>query len=382
MTIVDRYLLSIFLKTFLVCFASFFGLFLVIDGTGNADEISAIAKSDGLYSAIFDRYYPQCAARFNELAGVFILIAAIFSISLLQRNREVTAIEAAGISKMRIFKVVFVAASVIIAMTVLSREVLIPQVGDRLTMDWQEWTEWKTSSAVSKAFDEKIDYRTGIAFSGELLLLTQDGILAPEVRIPGALQVGYRKIKAESAFFEPAESGKPAGFRFHKVNFPTDLIEMDSTISESGETLVYTPRDFEWLHKNQCFIATELNTQKFLVSADAKYKSTPELIDELQAPKKRKANELAVELHSRFLKPVMDFTLLLLGLPLVIRNLEKNLVSGVLGGLGVIVLFLVIETTCHSLGVRGVISSPALSAWLPLFILFPIALIFMRDLSR
>ena len=78
----------------------------------------------------------------------------------------------------------------------------------------------------------------------------------------------------------------------------------------------------------------------------------------------------------------MDFTLLLLGLPLVIRNLEKNLVSGVLGGLGVIVLFLVIETTCHSLGVRGVISSPALSAWLPLFILFPIALIFMRDLSR
>ena len=49
MTIVDRYLLSVFLKTFFVCFASFFGLFLVIDGTGNADEISAIAEADGLW---------------------------------------------------------------------------------------------------------------------------------------------------------------------------------------------------------------------------------------------------------------------------------------------------------------------------------------------
>lgn len=382
MTIVDRYLLSIFSKTFLVCFASFFGLFLVIDGTGNADEISAIAAGDGLWVAIFDRYCPQCAAWFNELAGIFILVAAIFSISLLQRNREVTAIEAAGVSKLRIFKVVFIAALMIIAMTVLSREVLIPKVGDRLTMDWQEWTEWKTSSAVSKAFDEKIDYRTGVAFSGDLLLLSKDGILAPEVRIPDELEAGFQKIKAEIAYFQMAESGKPSGFLFHKVSFPKDMQELNSVESNYGETLVYTPRDFDWLHKNQCFLATELNTKDLLVSADAKYKSTPELIGELKAPKKRKANELAVELHSRFLKPVMDFTLLLLGLPLVIRKLEKNLVSGVLGGVGVIVLFLLVEMTCHSLGVTGFILSPALAAWLPFLILFPFSIIFMRDLSR
>ncbi len=382
MTIVDRYLLSIFSKTFLVCFVSFFGLFLVIDGTGNADEISAIAKADGLWAAIFDRYYPQCAAWFNELAGIFILVAAIFSVSLLQRNREVTAIEAAGISRLRILKVIFFAASMIIAMTVLSREVLIPKVGDRLTMDWQEWTEWKTSSAVSKAFDEKIDYKTGFAFSGDLLLLSKDGILAPEVRIPSELEAGFQKIKAESAYFQMAESGKPSGFLFHKVSFPKGMHKLNSVESNHGETLVYTPRDFDWLHKNQCFLATELNAKDLLISADAKYKSIPELIGELKAPKKRKANELAVELHSRFLKPIMDFTLLLLGLPLVIRKLEKNLVSGVLGGVGVIVLFLLVEMTCHSLGVTGFILSPALSAWLPLLILFPVSLIFMRDLSR
>lgn len=382
MTIVDRYLLSVFLKTFLICFASFFGLFLVIDGTGNADEISAIAASDGLSSAIFDRYYPQCAARFNELAGVFILVAAIFSISLLQRNREVTAIEAAGISKMRIFKVVFVAASIIIVMTIVSREVLIPKVGDRLTMDWQEWTEWKTSLAPTKTFDEKIDYKTGVAFSGACLLLSKDGISEPQVRIPSELEAGFEKVKAESAYFEVAEEGKPAGFRFHKVSFPKRMHELNSVESEGGETIVYTPQDFEWLHNNQCFIATELNAKKLLVSADAKYKSTPELIVDLKAPKKRKADELAVELHSRFLKPVMDFTLLLLGLPLVIRKLEKNIVSGVLAGVGVIVLFLLLELTCHSLGATGIIASPALSAWLPLLILFPVSLIFMRDLSR
>ncbi len=382
MTIVDRYLLSVFLKTFLICFASFFGLFLVIDGTGNADEISAIAASDGLSSAIFDRYYPQCAARFNELAGVFILVAAIFSISLLQRNREVTAIEAAGISKMRIFKVVFVAASIIIVMTIVSREVLIPKVGDRLTMDWQEWTEWKTSLAPTKTFDEKIDYKTGVAFSGACLLLSKDGISEPQVRIPSELEAGFEKVKAESAYFEVAEEGKPAGFRFHKVSFPKGMHELNSVESEGGETIVYTPQDFEWLHNNQCFIATELNAKKLLVSADAKYKSTPELIVDLKAPKKRKADELAVELHSRFLKPVMDFTLLLLGLPLVIRKLEKNIVSGVLAGVGVIVLFLLLELTCHSLGATGIIASPAFSAWLPLLILFPVSLIFMRDLSR
>lgn len=382
MTIVDRYLLSVFLKTFLICFASFFGLFLVIDGTGNADEIAAIAEADGLPSAIFDRYYPQCAARFNELAGVFILVAAIFSISLLQRNREVTAIEAAGINKLRIFKVVFVAAAMIIALTVLSREVLIPRVGDCLTMDWQEWTEWKTSSKDSRTFNEKIDYKTGVVFSGASLLLMQNKIVAPEVRIPSELESEFQKIKAEFAEFEVADSDRPAGFRFHKVSYPKQLNEVNSVKSNKGETIVFTPMDSDWLYNNQCFLATEINTKKMLFSSDAKYKSTPELIGELKAPKRRKANELAVELHSRFLKPVMDFTLLLFGLPLVIRKLEKNVVSGVLGGFGVIVLFLLLEMTCRSLGVNDVIRSPALSAWLPLMILFPVSLIFMRDLTR
>jgi len=66
-----------------------------------------IAEIDGWPKLFQEFYLPRIAELFDKTAGIITLVAAIFSVSLLQRRREMTAIEAAGITKARILRPVF-----------------------------------------------------------------------------------------------------------------------------------------------------------------------------------------------------------------------------------------------------------------------------------
>ena len=89
MTIVDRYLFFLFLKTFLICFLSFAGLFVIVHLFSNLDELTEIGKAQGWGSLFYEFYIPRIAEMFDKTAGILTLVAAIFSVSLLQRRREI-----------------------------------------------------------------------------------------------------------------------------------------------------------------------------------------------------------------------------------------------------------------------------------------------------
>ena len=69
MTIVDRYLFFLFLKTFLICFLSFAGLYVVIDLFSNLDEMAALSEVDGWPILMSEFYLPRMAALFDKTAG-------------------------------------------------------------------------------------------------------------------------------------------------------------------------------------------------------------------------------------------------------------------------------------------------------------------------
>ena len=121
MTILDRYLLFTFLRIFVVCFLSFAGLYVVIHLFSNLDELTALSKESSWAELMWAFYWPRMAELFDKTAPIMALVSGIFSIHLMQRTSELTAIEAGGITKFRALRSVLLAGVVVIALTVVNR---------------------------------------------------------------------------------------------------------------------------------------------------------------------------------------------------------------------------------------------------------------------
>ena len=120
MTRIDRYIVTEFLRVFLICFVTFMGLFVVADFVNNLDELLRHGKSHGgLLNVMLGYYGPKVPWFFNLIGRVVALIAAVFAITSLQRNNELAAMMAAGVSRWRIVKPLVVCAGIVTTFGVL-----------------------------------------------------------------------------------------------------------------------------------------------------------------------------------------------------------------------------------------------------------------------
>jgi lipopolysaccharide export system permease protein len=109
--------------------------------------------------------------------------------------------------------------------------------------------------------------------------------------------------------------------------------------------------------------------------------STAEMIAALRNPSSDYGPDLRVAAHSRFVQPLLEISLLFLGLPLVLGSSSRNIfvAIGLCGG--VVASFFVVVLTCHGLG-NNCLISPALAAWSPLAICVPIAVALCEPLRE
>jgi lipopolysaccharide export LptBFGC system permease protein LptF len=83
--------------------------------------------------------------------------------------------------------------------------------------------------------------------------------------------------------------------------------------------------------------------------------------------------DLKVSIHSRFIQPLLDLTQLLIGLPLILSNRNRNLVSMIMSCVVSYGLFFGISIGLRTLGSNATLLTPAAAAWAPLLIFAPIA---------
>jgi lipopolysaccharide export system permease protein len=80
-----------------------------------------------------------------------------------------------------------------------------------------------------------------------------------------------------------------------------------------------------------------------------------------------------VLVHSRIVQPLLDITLLFLGLPLVIAMDNRNVFRAIGLCILLVVLFLGVPMLCQYFCTDLPIISPSLAAWTPLMIFVPAA---------
>lgn len=369
-TIMDRYLLKQFVQSFVICFISLTGLYIVFDAFANLDEFMRAADKQGSLGSLMGEFYAYRAIFFfDRTAGILTLVSAMFTITFIQRHNELTALMAAGVSRGRVLKPVVVACIVICFAASVNREIVMPRYRRELSRSPKDLL-----GDAAQNMRPVYDKATGVLFDGKNTFVDKQRINDPKLLLPAGLNVYSRHLMAEDAFYVEADANHPAGYLLKGVSQPHDLAQRKS-LPAQGEKTLFMPSDHpEWLQPGECFIKSDLSFEQLTGGRNwRQFASTWELITGLRNPNYDSLADVRVAIHSRFVQPWLDITLLFMGLPLIVARENRNVYMAIGLCVAVVSLFMVVMIGCQAMGSNYLIGDPAFAAWLPLLIFAPVA---------
>ena len=368
MFIIDRYLLATYLKTLAVLFLSMTGLFIMVDTTSNFDEFVAYGKQQGgLHRVLFDYYAPRVLTFFDRTSGILAMVAGMFVVSVLYRSNELTAILAGGVPKSRVVRPILAVSLIVSLIAVANREWAIPKLRGKLIYNAQNW-KGESPRPLTPAYDN----RTDIFLDGKAVLAAQRSILEPKFTLPPALAAFGSRLVAARAIQVAATAEHPAGYLLEEVaGGDRNPGESDGVIE--GQLAVLSPRVHAWLKPNQLFVASEIEFEQ--LAAGHAWQDMAGSLDLWRAMKQASQDFSAatrVRLHARLVQPLVDMTLVVIGLSLVLRRAQRNIFVAAGISLLVIAGFFLVTLGAHGLGAIYLLR-PDLAAWLPLLLFMPVA---------
>ena len=129
MSILKRYILGQFIKTYALTVGGLVGMFVVIDGFERLDEF--VSKNAAITDFLL-YYLLKIPFILSYMAPQSVLIATVITLATLSRNNEFTAMKACGISITRI-TLPILGVSVIIALLVIANsEFIAPTTSERM----------------------------------------------------------------------------------------------------------------------------------------------------------------------------------------------------------------------------------------------------------
>ena len=316
MYIVDRYLLRQFARTFAICFLSLTGLYVVIDLLTNLDVFVRCGRKVGAVLPVIVNYYRlKPILFFDQTSSVLALIAATFTVSWIQRHNEMTALMAAGVSRIRVLRPIIIAAIAICVLATVNREVVMPRYRTELARRPQD-----PLGDHAEGCKNQYDYKNRRVLHRQGHFCRPMRIAGPEFDLPYGLHDYGHRLTARNAYYQPANGVHPNGYLFNGVREPRNL-DGQSSLPHHGEPVLITPHNAPgWLQPGQCFLASDVDFDQLSpASGTGQLASTAELIRGLRNASLDYGADTRVEIHSRIVKPLLDITLLFLGLPLVVR---------------------------------------------------------------
>jgi lipopolysaccharide export system permease protein len=383
MRILDRERYRAYFKSYIICFTALVGLYIVIDAFSNFDEFSK--RADGVVEmfSVMGRFYLVHMSQFyDRLCGVIGMMAAIFTVTWMQKNNELLAMLAAGVSTQRVIRPVWISALLVSGMAVINQEFIMPPLGEELQKSQDD--DGTRKVLVYGRYDAQ-----GILIHGREADRKTKTVLSFNATLPVSVFGALRELEAKQARYIPEtdiSSPLRGGWllRGAVLNPPVD----DAVLKESqvltrlenarGFPLAVGDRtefghDTYFLHSDLMFESVTRNRQWY------QYAPTWELIRGLNDPvNEPEKQEIAVFLHGRILRPLVTLNLLLLSLPLVLGGYGRNMFVNLGLSLGTSGLFYGFNFMCQYLGnndvtLFGVHATPELAAWAPLIVFGSIA---------
>ncbi len=371
MNIIDRYLLRQFASNFIICFVSLAGVYIIFDAFTQLEAFMHVAKGGQLLKLMAFWYLPRMLYFFYLTSSLLVLMSAMFTMAWIQRHHEMTALMASGISRIRIVMPVLIAALGITLLAIVNREVIIPHFAAQLAM--------RPSDLQGNVIEELLpqyDNRTDVLIRGRNAILDKMKIENPNFLVPSdksSLCEYGKQWTAMAAFCQAAKGDHPAGYLLDDVIEPKGLVQRPSLMLD-GRQILITPHDRpDWLQPNQAFVVSDVTVDELTGNQMLKqFASTGELIRAMRSRSVYFSADIRVLIHARIVQPLLDITLLFLGLPLVVARDNRNVFVAIGACMGIVAVFFLVSIGCQQLGASCLIGA-ATAAWAPLMLFVPAA---------
>jgi lipopolysaccharide export system permease protein len=357
--LIDQQMIRGYFKAYFVCLTSLLSLYVVVDLFTNLDDFTHRGDTwIKTLQVIISYYSVKVTQIFDRLCEAIVLLAAVFTVALMQRNNEQIPLLSAGVSTRRIVAPVLICACLMLTLTVLNQELVIPRLADRLLYEKDDPTGEKPLLVHGQ-----FDYNYGIHIVGETALRKTMQVHKFQLTILEKMpQAGtLLHLTAEDAYYTPL------GHRLGKwemigVNVPVPDLRIQDVLEpvDKGRYILYVrDADFEALTRKPNWYQLA---------------STWRLYQELERPEADRQPSVAVLFHMRLTRPLLGILLVFLGLSVILRDQNRNVI--VSSGICLVVcgIFFGINYSCKMLGDDESLS-PALAAWLPVLISGPFCLV-------
>jgi lipopolysaccharide export system permease protein len=203
MTLLDRMLIRSFLKAYLVCLVSFLSLYIVVDLFSNLEDFAD--KNQGLLPILkhISFYYGfKVTQIFDRLCEAILLIAAAFTVALMQRNNELVPLLSAGVSTRRVVRPILLTAFGLLSLTAANQEAIIPRIASKLMNDRDD-PNGEKPIVVQGSYEPN-----GIHIEGEIALRLEGMVVRPMyVVIPEPIAGCLINLSARQGRYIPPGEG-------------------------------------------------------------------------------------------------------------------------------------------------------------------------------
>lgn len=354
--IIDRQMIRGYFKSYIVCLASLLSLYVVVDLFTNLDDFTN--HSQGLWASllrIFTYYGYKVSQIFDRLCEAIVLLAAMFTVAWMQRNNEQIPLLSAGVSTRRIVLPVLLSAFFMLGLTVVNQELVIPRIADKLALDRDDPGGQK-SVAVRSAWDTY-----GIHITGERAERQDRKVTNMNVTILENLGGSLIHLSALQGNYIPGAGPRQGGWELVGTR-PMEVPTIPGVLEQrdSGHYFLHT-REVD-------FDAVTHNPNWFIMA------STPQIYDELQRPESQRLAAMAVLFHTRLTRPILGMVLVLLGLSVILRDQNRNVIIS--SGMCLVLcgVFFAACYACKMLGDNEYLN-PTLAAWMPVLFFGPHSLV-------
>lgn len=345
----DRYIMRLFLGTFLGAISLILAVSVIFDVNEKIDKL--LNPDCSLYEIVFHYYVNFVPYYANMFAPLFVFVSVIFFTTKLAQNSEIIAILSGGVSYNRFLRPYFISATIIAVATLLLNSFVIPP-GNRVRNEF--YTKYIKDKTVQHASTIQLELS-----SGEFLYIR------------------YFSADNNNGYDLSIDNFEEGSLKSRLVASRAKYIDGYNWQLEDYSLTFYNSRQDSMRYGSQLDTIINIKPGDFLVSAiDAENLTTPQLIDQIYAQKARGVSNVKffeIELHNRLAAVLAAYILTLIGVSLSSRKYKGGMGFALAIGISLSFTYILFMTISSAFAVSG--DMPAwLAAQLPNIVYAAIAI--------